>query len=153
MVSSTVCFSKYLSDKPTVSRVVPGPGFPIWYWLRGKGWDILKNMTKNCMRTTNSAFSGKTIKETGEDKPIFVVLKGFPHPAPSPPPHKTNAWTLFLPFSPQEVLVLIWSTSEGWKVELTLEHWLLHPFRLPTQFSSLLIDFSNFAIPSDNRDK
>ena len=45
-------------------------------------------MTKNCMRTTNSAFSGKTIKETGEDKPIFVVLKGFPHPPPPPPPTK-----------------------------------------------------------------
>ena len=31
-------------------------------------------MTKNCMRTTNSAFSGKTIKGTREAKPIFVVL-------------------------------------------------------------------------------
>ena len=98
MVSSTVCFSKYLSDKPTVSRVVPGPGFPIWYWLRGKGWDILKNMTKNCMRTTNSAFSGKTIKETGEDKPIFVVLKGFPHPPPPPPLTQNQCLDTFFTF-------------------------------------------------------
>ena len=39
----------------------------------------------------------------------------------------------FLPLSPQEVLVLIWSISEGWKAELALEphngfepgtHWL-----------------------------
>ena len=27
----------------------------------------------------------------------------------------------FLPLSPQEVLVLIWSTSEGWKSKFTLE--------------------------------
>ena len=27
----------------------------------------------------------------------------------------------FLPFSSQEYLVLNWSTSEGWKAELTLE--------------------------------
>ena len=39
----------------------------------------------------------------------------------------------FLPLSPHEVLVLIWSISEGWKAELALEphngfepgtHWL-----------------------------
>ena len=42
-------------------------------------------MTKNCMKTTNSAFSGKTIKGTGEDKQIFVVLKGFPHPPDTKP--------------------------------------------------------------------
>ena len=27
----------------------------------------------------------------------------------------------FLPLSPQEVLLLIWSTSEGWKSKFTLE--------------------------------
>ena len=27
----------------------------------------------------------------------------------------------FLPVSPQEILVLIWSPSEGWKVEFTFE--------------------------------
>ena len=27
----------------------------------------------------------------------------------------------FLPLSPQKFMVLIWLTSEGWKVELTLE--------------------------------
>ena len=30
-------------------------------------------------------------------------------------------FTYFLPLSPQDVLVLIWSTSEGWKAELPLE--------------------------------
>ena len=67
MVSSIAFFSKYFSDKSMVSRGVPGPGFPIWFWLWGKGGYILGNMTKNYMKTTNSAFSGKTIKETVAD--------------------------------------------------------------------------------------
>ena len=67
MVSSIVFFSKYFSDKSMVSRGVPGPGFPIWFWLWEKGGYILGNMVKNCRETTNSAFSGKTIQEAGED--------------------------------------------------------------------------------------
>ena len=49
------------------------------------------------MRTTNSAFSGKTIKETGEDKPIFVVLKGFPHPPPPTKPMLGHFFYLSVP--------------------------------------------------------
>ena len=58
----------------------------------GRGSDILGNMIKNCMKTTNSAFSGKNIKGAEDDNPIFVVLQGFPHS-----PHKASAWTFFFP--------------------------------------------------------
>ena len=76
MVPSILCFSKYLSDEPMVSRGVPSPGFLTWYWLwRG---DILGKMTKNCRKITNSTFFGKTIRGTGKDKPIFGVVQGFP---------------------------------------------------------------------------
>ena len=54
--------------------------------LREGERDILGNMTKNCMETINSTFSGKTIKGSGEDEPIFVVLQGFPHL-----PHEASA--------------------------------------------------------------
>ena len=64
MVSFTVCFSKYLSDEPMVSRGVPGPGFPTWYWLwRGNFW---ARWLETAGKLETQYFLGKALGEQGK---------------------------------------------------------------------------------------
>ena len=115
-------------------------------------WEI---WPKTAWKLQTQYFLEKPLREQGKISPFFLYCRDSPVPPPPPPRPPTSPQNqcldIFFQLSPQEFLIFIWSISEGWKVELTLEHCPLHQSTLPKQFVSLVIDLSNFPIPSDSR--